>query len=215
MFRDLGSLPIHTVFLLPCIHYYSILVITSSHCCLVLCHSLLWCPSRFTYIRWITISAWNLIHNACSFSSGVPVFTFISMTRSVLCDKQLSLLLFCILPESLLRHPWHTVSTISLASLSSPLHSHCPLCLSVLVMMLCGKHGSGGEILMKVKMSTPEEKRTGIVYQIPCRDCDSTYIGETGRTSKKRMVQHKAAVRGRDDKNGIAVHACKQEHCVD
>lgn len=67
--------------------------------------------------------------------------------------------------------------------------------------------GTLREMLMKVKTSTPEENRTGIVYQIPCQDCESTYmymyIGETGRTLKKRETEHKAAVRRGDDNNGV------------
>jgi hypothetical protein len=31
-------------------------------------------------------------------------------------------------------------------------------------------------------------------------------VGETGRTLKKRIVAHKAAVKKEDNKNGIAVH---------
>ena len=41
-----------------------------------------------------------------------------------------------------------------------------------------------------------------------------SYIGETGRNLKKRLVEHKAAVKRCDTKNGIAVHAWKQQHRV-
>lgn len=47
-----------------------------------------------------------------------------------------------------------------------------------------------------------------VVYQIPCQDCDSVYIGETGRSLGKRRGEHKYAVKTGDWKNGVAVHAC-------
>ena len=74
--------------------------------------------------------------------------------------------------------------------------------------------GTLREMLMKVKTSTPEENRMGIVYQIPCQDCESTYmyIGETGRTLKKRETEHKAAVRRGDDNNGVVLHARQKQH---
>lgn len=45
-------------------------------------------------------------------------------------------------------------------------------------------------------------------------DCNRSYIGETGRNLKKRLVEHKAAVKRGDMKNGIAVHAWEQQHRV-
>ena len=62
--------------------------------------------------------------------------------------------------------------------------------------------------LMQVKQKTPMEKKRNIVYEVPCRDCQLTYIGETRRTMMKRMTEHKYAVKTGDAKNRIAVHAC-------
>ena len=45
--------------------------------------------------------------------------------------------------------------------------------------------------------------------------CSSSYIGETGWTLQKRLVEHKAAVRRGDTNNGIAVHAWDHQHRVD
>ena len=52
--------------------------------------------------------------------------------------------------------------------------------------------------LMKVKNSTPDDRRKGMVYSIPCRDCIQVYVGETGRTLKARYlnIRKKAAVMG-------------------
>ena len=67
---------------------------------------------------------------------------------------------------------------------------------------------------MKVKAPLPMEKRTGVVYEIPCQDCEKVYIGETGRSLQKRMMEHKAAVRRGDRNNGIAVHAWDEDHRI-
>lgn len=42
-----------------------------------------------------------------------------------------------------------------------------------------------GQVLMKVKDKVPMEKETGIVYTIPCSNCDMQYIGETGNTCER------------------------------
>ena len=38
----------------------------------------------------------------------------------------------------------------------------------------------------------------GVVYSIPCADCPAIYIGETGRTLKVHMEEHKRAVKSKD-----------------
>ena len=53
-----------------------------------------------------------------------------------------------------------------------------------------------------------------MIYEIPCLDCDTMYIGETGRSLKKRVVEHQRAVRSCDRKNGVAVHAWDESHRV-
>ena len=37
------------------------------------------------------------------------------------------------------------------------------------------------EKLVHPKDKLPKEKSAGVVYQIPCKNCEQTYIGETGR----------------------------------
>ena len=58
-------------------------------------------------------------------------------------------------------------------------------------------------------------KKKDIIYEIPCKDCDMNYIGETGRSLQKRLTEHKAAVRRGDQKNGVAVHVQNYDHRVD
>ncbi len=58
---------------------------------------------------------------------------------------------------------------------------------------------------MNVKNKIPEEKKTGVVYEVSCLDC-SQVIGETGRALQKRLAEHRQAVKRSEDKNGIAVY---------
>ena len=55
----------------------------------------------------------------------------------------------------------------------------------------------------------------GVVYQIPCSSCPAVYTGETGRTLKVRMAEHKRAVRMGDVNNGLAVHSLKTGHPIE
>ena len=71
------------------------------------------------------------------------------------------------------------------------------------------------QMLVKVKQKRPEEEKKEVVYQVPCNDCSKVYIGETKRTLKVRIAEHKQAVKKGDEKNGIAVHAHTTNHSID
>ena len=61
----------------------------------------------------------------------------------------------------------------------------------------------------------PEERKRGVVYEVPCKGCHQTYIGETKRTLKVRLGEHKQVVKRGAPKNGIAVHAHESNHMTD
>ena len=71
------------------------------------------------------------------------------------------------------------------------------------------------QMLVQVKEKIPTERKKEVVYEVACKDCDQKYIGETKRTMKKWLTEHKYAVRRGDEKNGIAVHANKFNHSID
>ena len=71
------------------------------------------------------------------------------------------------------------------------------------------------QTLMQLKNCIPEEKKRSVVYEVPCKDCGKTYIGETKRTLNVRLSEYKQAVKRGDPKNGIAVHAHESHHSID
>ena len=66
-----------------------------------------------------------------------------------------------------------------------------------------------------LKSSNQVLNKKEVVYEVACKDCDQKYIGETKRTMKKRLMEHKYAMRRGDEKNGIAVHANKFNQSID
>ena len=45
--------------------------------------------------------------------------------------------------------------------------------------------------LVHPKDPTPKESKSGIIYQIRCKTCKRLYIGETARSLKTRMEEHR------------------------
>ena len=76
-------------------------------------------------------------------------------------------------------------------------------------------NGTLRQSLMRVKNRRPVEARRGVVYEVPCRDCNCRYIGETGRSLQERLKEHRYAVQTANMNNGIAAHAWNQQHQVD
>ncbi|XP_030849793.1 uncharacterized protein LOC115927720 [Strongylocentrotus purpuratus] len=70
--------------------------------------------------------------------------------------------------------------------------------------------------LTRPKDSIPPHRRDGIVYNIPCKGCDRSYIGEIARPIKERITEHKRDVRlRRTDNSAVAEHAWDNQHQPD
>ena len=53
--------------------------------------------------------------------------------------------------------------------------------------------------------------KKSVVYKIPCKDCNVSYIGETKRSFEVRTNEHKRAVKNQDvDKNKFADHCLEK-----
>ena len=66
--------------------------------------------------------------------------------------------------------------------------------------------------LMRPKDPLTEDEKTGLIYCIPCNDCDKVYIGETDRQLQTRVKEHQGAVRRRDLKSLIFEHSVDHGH---
>ena len=71
------------------------------------------------------------------------------------------------------------------------------------------------QLLTNVKDKDEPSDRRGAVYKIKCCDCQTTYIGETGRNLNVRLTEHKRATRNGDISNHIAEHHLKTNHRID
>lgn len=66
----------------------------------------------------------------------------------------------------------------------------------------------------KDKIETLE--KTNVVYEIPCKDCESRYIGQTKRHLKTRIQEHKRSINHLDnDHTALARHVKNTKHNFD
>ena len=55
-------------------------------------------------------------------------------------------------------------------------------------------HSTLRSLLVNLKDKCKPEEQSEVIYQIPCKNCSKSYIGETGRLLKTRLDEHKAEV---------------------
>ena len=64
-------------------------------------------------------------------------------------------------------------------------------------------------------MGYPKTGRKESSIKFPAINCEKLYIGETGRTLKKRISEHKQAVMKFNMNNGVAAHVHNEDHWID
>ena len=70
------------------------------------------------------------------------------------------------------------------------------------------------QMLVRPKDPVPVEERKGVVT--PCVECSSVYIGQTGRSLKQRISEHRRALKNGDvQTSALAEHVFKTGHAVD
>ena len=65
----------------------------------------------------------------------------------------------------------------------------------------------------KIHQTRWQEERSSL--QGPLAECNCVYVGETGRSLEMRLKEHRYAVKTKDSRNGIVVHADTNNHEVD
>ena len=61
--------------------------------------------------------------------------------------------------------------------------------------------------------NTKEEK--SVVYEIPCKGCEKSYVGETGRGIDVRLKEHRSDVKYHRESNAIVLPIDKCNHLPD
>ena len=70
--------------------------------------------------------------------------------------------------------------------------------------------------LVKPKDPVSPEKKSNVVYSVPCKSCSAVYVGQTSRQLSTRLKEHKRAVRSPDfNASVLAEHAWNQHHPID
>ena len=64
------------------------------------------------------------------------------------------------------------------------------------------------QVLVHPKDKVEKQKKAGVVYKIPCRQCEKVYIGETGRQLRTRVSTNE------HHKSAITDHVCQNNHIM-
>lgn len=64
-----------------------------------------------------------------------------------------------------------------------------------------------------LKDITPLERRSNVVYRIPCKGCNSSYIGQTSRWLKTRINEHDNNVKRKEKEHtALTTHKIDRDH---
>ena len=67
--------------------------------------------------------------------------------------------------------------------------------------------------LVKPKDPAKTIEQCGVIYQLNCKDCGESYIGETARVLKKRVSEHKRTEGGK--RTAVGDHQAEKKHQID
>jgi len=91
-------------------------------------------------------------------------------------------------------------------------------------------HTTLRNMLVHPKDRISDEKKPEVVYEIPCKNCEQVYVGETGRPLGARVKEHrnevdsitgiftraeKTSAASICNKSAITDHVCNENHVID
>ena len=68
--------------------------------------------------------------------------------------------------------------------------------------------------LVHPKDKTKPSEKCGVVYDIPCSNCEANYIGQSGRRLQTRIDEHSAAVGKGSTSSAVAIHTLQTGHLI-
>lgn len=69
--------------------------------------------------------------------------------------------------------------------------------------------------LGNLKDEVPFVDKNSVVYKLECKDCNSCYIGETGRQLGTRLTEHRSNIRNLYNRSQLVEHITSYNHSID
>ena len=91
-----------------------------------------------------------------------------------------------------------------------PLYEHMSYLLRHLNINLVFKYST-----IKNKIICNNPNKNGVVYKIPCKDCNQCYVGQSGKPMEVRISQHKYNVRTCNESSAIFSHMVSNDHVIE
>ena len=70
----------------------------------------------------------------------------------------------------------------------------------------------GNNIFTKLKIATPIEQQSNVIYKVSCIDCESTYIGQTKNYLKDRIASHIRSIQKGSHETALSQHSINKLH---
>ena len=74
---------------------------------------------------------------------------------------------------------------------------------------------SNPHTIQKSLIKNSPQNENSIVYKIPCNNCNSFYVGQSGRGLSIRLKEHKAYIRKADESKAVFLHVSSKNHTID